>query len=182
MATSSTSLYCDGSINGVPFQHGQLTIEIDVEYIKSSTDDRPDPNWSFTDTQGHFHAFDKDGKTPTLKRVITGVCGDPECSCDGEYEYHDLACFVCEERVDPRWVDHGPTTIEAGRTTTCTLTVRGYDDSLSILTRPCSVVVDGSGLNLFGFMTPSNMRMDDQGTETELVGKLHNRLNGEDNR
>lgn len=68
---------------------------------------RPDPNWKFTDKQGHTHKWiDLGGsfQLPTLREVtdVPAVMGADE---DGEFEeipaITHLECLVCGERIEP---------------------------------------------------------------------------------
>jgi hypothetical protein len=58
----------------------------------------PDPNWKFTDGQGHLHRFEGD-KLPTLKAVIQGALWCDEC---GESHAHTTyICKECRQPVEP---------------------------------------------------------------------------------
>jgi hypothetical protein len=66
---------------------------------------RPDPGWQVIDGSGHFHAFDADGKLPTLeRRTAPEHSDDDDCSC--EYDYCPTrswyACQICGDEVKPR--------------------------------------------------------------------------------
>lgn len=91
----------------------QLMVE--AEKIDVSTNlPRADKDWSFVDSNGHFHAYSQaaegqHGRYPTLYTRIEEVsCGDPDhdADCDGANITHWL-CVVCDEEVVPGKID-GP--------------------------------------------------------------------------
>lgn len=80
----------------------------------------PDPDWTFTDAEGHEHRAypgDSDKPTwPTLKWVVdrTYWCED----CRDEHEEGHYACAICGEAIEPGMVRKGPETLtRPGRTT-----------------------------------------------------------------
>lgn len=60
---------------------------------------QPDPDWTFTDDQGHDH-YMRDGKYPTLHTEHLG-----DYWCDGCMEHHEdygpWRCVVCGQEVTP---------------------------------------------------------------------------------
>jgi hypothetical protein len=80
------------------------------DMVEVTSMNRPDPNWVFTDKEGHVHQWhDSKGpatnyspmekySVPTVRSVIEGSWVDD----DGE-EHHicHLACRQCGERVNP---------------------------------------------------------------------------------
>ncbi len=85
---------------------GELEVTQEVEQITYPHDIQPDLAWTFTDSAGHFHSYDKDGKTPTLKWAHSEpyYCGD----CEDEHTDHWQACVICGEKIEPGTYDNGP--------------------------------------------------------------------------
>lgn len=90
-----------GVVNGV----GLYSVSMHAESPYGTYDsDVPDPAWAFTDAAGHFHAYDSDGKLPTLTRVLNHVDCDGSCGgvCDGAgYSRTEYQCPLCDEYVVP---------------------------------------------------------------------------------
>lgn len=77
-------------------EFGELRAE--VEQVEVTSDlPRPDPNWRFTDAQGHEHYRDTDGEYPTLRTVVdeTYWCSD----CNDEHTDTHLECAICGETI-----------------------------------------------------------------------------------
>lgn len=90
-----------GVVNGVGLYSVTMHSESPYETYDS---DVPDPAWTFTDAAGHFHAYDSDGKLPTLNMVATHLDCDGTCGgvCDGDgYSRTDYQCLLCDEFVVP---------------------------------------------------------------------------------
>lgn len=90
-----------GVVNGVGLYSVTMHSESPYETYDS---DVPDPAWTFTDAAGHFHAYDSDGKLPTLNMVATHLDCDGTCGgvCDGDgYSRTDYQCLLCDEYVVP---------------------------------------------------------------------------------
>ncbi len=84
---------------------GELDIQTELIDITSSTATKPDPAWEHIDPAGHFHAYDRDGKLPTLVArsrhvACNGGCGD-EGECEG-YDVTDFYCLICDAEVQPK--------------------------------------------------------------------------------
>lgn len=102
-------------VNGKSLINCELNIE--VEQIDVTTMTEPDPNWTFIDAAGHFHAYTKDFALPTLKRVEMFVAVEPDTDDDDEpvageldefwdegeadYSYTELHCRICDENIVP---------------------------------------------------------------------------------
>lgn len=90
-------------INNLAPLHGHLNITQTHEVIRSNSP-APDYAWTFEDTNGHFHAFDKGGDLPTLNETLRHVDCDGSCGgiCRGEgYTTADYTCVLCDEAVEP---------------------------------------------------------------------------------
>lgn len=95
------------SINSSEFYPAEVRFDANVEHIISETATKPDPAWEHTDSNGHFHAFAEDGKTPTLERYSVHVDCDGSCGgvCEGEgYDETHWKCAICGEEVEPRFI------------------------------------------------------------------------------
>lgn len=91
--------------NGVPMEC-EFRVETDsIDITTMYGHSEPDHAWTFVDGAGHFHAFDKDGKLPTLAERVEE--SDPEWEPDDEYDYEDLrrwmVCVLCESEVKPQY-------------------------------------------------------------------------------
>ena len=96
----------DISIDGAPPVKGTLSTGVDQIDVTTMTESRPDPEWSMVDALGHFHAWDADGKLPTLKAVsvhqpCAGGCGHDDDGCDG-YDTTEHRCLICDQTVAPQ--------------------------------------------------------------------------------
>lgn len=85
------------------------TLHIDQDYIDVTSSHERDPDWTFVDLRGHFHAYSSDGgklSLPTLKGVEIWVpcegCSshDDEEVCSG-YSRIEMRCVICDEPVKP---------------------------------------------------------------------------------
>lgn len=94
-------------IDGRPVE--TMTLDIEREYIDTTCLTEPDPDWTFTDAAGHFHAMSKKRTYPTLERQSKTVegsgrcCDDKECDTYYDDSYTDvwLECVLCHERIVP---------------------------------------------------------------------------------
>lgn len=85
---------------------GRLFVEQEMIEIRSARQSRPDMKWVFVDNAGHWHAFDADGKTPTLREYAEHVECDGSCGgvCQGEgYHVTRWKCLGCGVSVKPRF-------------------------------------------------------------------------------
>lgn len=92
--------------NGAPLP-ASLTIDQDVEMVRSDRATKPDPSWSYIDDSGHFHAYTQGGETPTLDRRAEHVDCDGSCGgvCEGEgYTIDRYYCQICSQHVEPRFI------------------------------------------------------------------------------
>ena len=82
-------------INGVPVEY---TVDQGYEIVYSYSPE-PDPNWVYTDKEGHRHYRDDEGKYPTLHTETTDSwwCED----CREHHEEYELVCNLCYEKVTP---------------------------------------------------------------------------------
>lgn len=83
------------STSAITGDFGELRWETEMIDVTSGLP-KPDPNWTFTDLQGHEHRYD-DGY-PTLVRVVESTTVDE----DGEEwdEWH-FACRACGQHIEP---------------------------------------------------------------------------------
>jgi hypothetical protein len=97
--------------NDVPVA-GTINIEYEQLYVGTIAEPtKPDPSWEFVDAAGHFHAYDIDGKLPTLvaKTYADDSSGgdlEPDDDPDGEWDDQPWsitvdACRICGEHVTP---------------------------------------------------------------------------------
>jgi hypothetical protein len=109
MATlrTTTKIY----IGDRPAMPGTLTIEQNNEVMWSNLP-RANPSWSYTDRQGHKHAYVEDGDRYTTSTLdveyehidCDGSCGDS--GCEG-YDIPHYSCRICGEEITPGLL-HGP--------------------------------------------------------------------------
>lgn len=122
------------SINNGPGVPATLTVEQEQIEVRSLTATRPDLRWEYVDQAGHFHAYDKDGKLPTLETRFEqlpcpGGCDDPGCEGYTVTHYH---CAICGEEVEPGRVPD-PLTFVPGRTSwTVEVEARVTDERVSV--------------------------------------------------
>jgi hypothetical protein len=100
-----------GEVNGIPVYSITLEVGQDMVDVTTIGGSKPDEGWEFRDGAGHYHAWTKDGKLPTLKlRLKEHIpCHDyDECGCPGTDVMANY-CVVCDEEVEPKRVhDPGP--------------------------------------------------------------------------
>lgn len=112
MDASTTELRAEITIDADRTYPGVLIIEQNYEVIRSNIATKPDQRWEHIDSHGHFHAYDQDGKLPTLVTRPRHVDCDGSCGgvCDGEgYNITEWFCAICDEQIEPGQVDdHGP--------------------------------------------------------------------------
>lgn len=109
-----------------PAMPGTLTIEQDNQVLWSNLP-RPNPSWSYTDRQGHEHAYVSVGErytTPSLWVECEHVSCDGSCGdsgCEG-YDIPHYFCRTCGEEITPDLL-HGPHsfTVEGPRSWTVTV-------------------------------------------------------------
>jgi hypothetical protein len=112
----------DATVNGVALYSVELAATFDREWFESQV---PDPAWSHTDDAGHFHAYDSNGKLPTLRKTFVNVGCDGTCGgvCDGEgFNRATYECVLCDSLVEPA-TRRGSTPV--GGSTTYTAEVSG---------------------------------------------------------
>lgn len=115
MDASTTELRGTVTIdNGEPLP-AKLLIEQHYATVRSNIATKPDQRWEHIDTHDHFHAYDQDGKLPTLVARPRHIDCDSSCGgvCDGEgYDVTEWFCAICDVQVEPGRVDdHGPHSI-----------------------------------------------------------------------
>lgn len=113
---STMQLYSQIIING-HVSSGELHITHDREVFHSDLPE-PDPNWIFTDSQGHFHAYNQQTGTlehpknpfPTLERKSRYVsCCNGGCTADEGHNESFFVCRICNQEITPETVI-GPNT------------------------------------------------------------------------
>lgn len=140
------------SINNGPEVPATLTIDTEMIDVTMSTKTEPDMRWEYVDPFDHFHAYDKDGKLPTLVtrteyRDCNG-CGDEECE---GYDVTVYDCAICGAPVEPATITTAPVDREyrPGRTS-WTVEVEQH-----ITEERVSVVLTAGGRTLFGIAAAS---------------------------
>lgn len=105
------------SINGAPEVPAEF--EIEQAWIDASTFTarKPDMSWTFVDTAGHFHAFDHEGKLPTVvyREERIEFAGDPSELSEEWDDYIErddtithIECGLCGEEIKPQYVPDNP--------------------------------------------------------------------------
>lgn len=99
------------SINGGELVPAELTVETEQIEVTLSRKVEPNLTWTYTDVNGHFHAYDKDGKLPTLtaRTEHRGCDMGHDDDCEG-YDVTVYECAICGEQVEPavRVIEPGP--------------------------------------------------------------------------
>jgi hypothetical protein len=163
------------SINSGPAYPCEVTIEQDVEMVRSEYASKPDPKWTFTDERGHFHAFAQGGELPTLSRENVPVPCDGSCGgiCEG-YVAHRYTCLICGQEIEPHWIpDSIARTVGIPIERRKTATVVVYADRIIARTSDkVSIRVVADGLELIGIGAidglSGSMSSEDQWTETTI--------------
>ncbi len=85
---------------------GTVILHIETERVDVTTRYEPDPQWTFTDAAGHFHAYsfnDRHSTLPTVNYITVqepcNGCDDDNCEGFERREYH---CLICSELVEPK--------------------------------------------------------------------------------
>ncbi len=172
------------SIDGGPIVAG--AIDVHQEWIDASTmtASKPDPNWTYVDAHGHFHAYDDDGKLPTLEtksRHIELSDAEDQQNYDNahdemldpdDYEIYEgydeqfFACRICGEEIEPKRVPDNPERMIPGRKSWTveveTALRRGTD---------VSIVAKMEGRTVFGVGHVSRVQLASGGIgRSEIVG------------
>lgn len=157
------------TINGSPVTAVDLRVDTEPIDISTMSDVQPELSWSFTDAAGHFHAYDQEGKTPTLRTEYE------EYWCDDCHEEHTnswLVCIICSEAIEPKTVDRGPTRKWIPGRTEHTLTVRHSGIPLPVGRQVSVHLTEGDSRELFGIMWPGSATFSPDGAEETLSGFL----------
>lgn len=98
--------FADGraEINGFPAVLRDFRIEVEPVDVSGRGHFVPDPAWSFTDAQHHFHAtsLEDDQPWPTLVRLTKGDGFDD----DGRETFVAWSeCKICGEQVEPDMIE-----------------------------------------------------------------------------
>ena len=160
-------------VDGKAVDPRAVVLEVQQEYIplESMSNWVADPEWTLVDRAGHFHAFDKAGKTPTLVgETEIYFCVD----CNDDHERDTMHCRLCGVVVEPRLINKGPTqtSIRGPRLTELKVPVEVAGD--------VSVRLVSKGGELFGTMTVTLVESEEADghidARTTLHGELHPRL------
>ena len=133
----------------------------------------PDPAWEHTDSNGHFHAFAADGKTPTLETYSVHIGCDGSCGgvCEGEgYDENRWKCAVCGEEVEPRFVpdwDARTIGIPVVNRRWVTVTIQGSGE-LPLIGRD-----NGDGMMTLEPHNPSDVTVRVRTADGEMIGLGH---------
>jgi hypothetical protein len=152
------------SINGGPFMAAEFEMNQSWVDVSTLAARRFDPCWEFVDAVGHFHAFDHDGKLPTLTRVEEFVAyQEPDEDGEEGYTITRLDCSLCGETVKPDYVPDDPRKVIPGRVD-FRLTVQ------AVVPRDrFSVVVRTSDRVWFGYGAGAYAAADDYGVMVTTV-------------
>jgi hypothetical protein len=100
---TATMTLSSASVNGWDrFTSAVLTVEQESIFVGPSLVRSPDPSWTFTDAQGHFHAantMDGDDPWPTIREVFGADDDDDPWLTAVGWE-----CKLCSAEVEPAWV------------------------------------------------------------------------------
>lgn len=160
-------------VDGETFAECTLELTQQNIHLGPMTVSKPDPAWCVVDVNRHFHAFDSDGKTPTLAPITQEVwCLD----CDEFHDETSFVCALCAEQVS----------LEAAyRTITETNTSLPGERSMEVrvpkffeVQSKHSVVCTTNGLQFFGIMlaVESRRSSDESQNFTLFNGMLSQRL------
>ena len=111
MSTTATAM---ASVNNGPLVPAEFSIEVERIGTHLARKVSPDMVWEYVDCAGHWHAYDKDGKHPTLDArsehvECNGGCGDDVCEGYDIPVYH---CSICGEEIEPAVVVESPGPVE----------------------------------------------------------------------
>lgn len=133
MAAQSGMLPVSITVDGRKASGGTLEQGTDMIEVTALIQSQPDLAWEFVDPAGHFHAWTKDGKLPTLdKRVEHVECtlepdDDPdEDECSG-YDRTFYVCRICAFEVKPNTINDPSRRYIPGRSW-WTVVVEGLDN------------------------------------------------------
>lgn len=89
-------------IGNRPVDQMDLHVEQEMIYIGPSTSKTPDLDWTYTDHDGHWHAFADDGSHPTLdehkRRVPLDATDNDDYMIETWY-----ACKLCGQTIKPSY-------------------------------------------------------------------------------
>jgi hypothetical protein len=93
------------TIDGKEYRFTRAVLKEEVAQIDVTTKHEADPNWTFVDAKGHFHAFSINGtrqSLPTLAQSHDDVpCNCQSALCEGDRPTIDYNCLICREEVKP---------------------------------------------------------------------------------
>lgn len=110
------------SIDGRPPAAGIIDVHQEWIDVGTLSAQKPDPDWTYLDERGHFHAWDDEGNLPTLDRRMRHIDPvatdeidddpDPDDLDDDNYDDDDrdgyeesfYACRICGEEIEPKYV------------------------------------------------------------------------------
>lgn len=85
---------------------GTVVLNIEVERVDVTARYEPDPEWTFTDAAGHFHAYSFNDRHTTLPTVSYVTVHEPCNGCDDDncegFERREYHCYICNELVEPK--------------------------------------------------------------------------------
>jgi hypothetical protein len=159
-------------INDGPEVDGTLTVETPMIEVRSGCATKPDPGWTLIDEAGHYHAFGRDGKLPTLVARNRHIECDGSCGgvCGGEgYDITQHFCAICDELIEPDYVpDSGAHLIPGPRSWTVEV-----DDLVQGAVVTVRIVANGEVL--FGVASVGSFEVthdgDDRQARTVLYGR-----------
>lgn len=153
--------------NGAPAP-GRLDIRTEAIEIRSLASTKPDLGWTHIDAAGHFHAYARDGKLPTLARSLRRVACNGECGdsgCEG-YETVEYECLICNAEVIPERIADESTKSIPGPVSWEVLVEQYVEGGQQVSVR----VVTANG-TYFGVATPVSFEVEHgQPVVTKLVG------------
>jgi hypothetical protein len=123
------------SINGAEPVPAMFSMDTAVIDVSSFTASKPDMTWEFIDAAGHFHAYDHEGKLPTIVHreeyieveredaefTVQGDDADDDSVWDDDdyrdgYSITHIECALCGAAVTPQRVPADPHRMIPGRT------------------------------------------------------------------
>lgn len=151
---------------------GSLSIETElIDTTMAGPSYKPDPEWTFVDKAGHFHAFTHDGFLPTLERYEKHLNCDGSCAgvCSDEgYTETRYRCRICRKRVKPAYVVKVPGGLPQSMPglTAWTVTVSGRTQwNVDV-----SIRAVAGGNTWFGFATPRMVSGGPDGFTYDFIG------------
>lgn len=172
MATQASGNSLEIFINERGPHLGTLNIETEAIDVTMGRDTyKLDPQWTFVDKAGHFHAVAEDGKLPTLEQYEKHLNCDGSCAgaCSDEgYTETRHRCRACRKRVKPAYVVDVPGGMKRVMPglTSWVATVR----TRTAWTADVSIRATARGRTMFGLASPRMVQADADCFTFDFIG------------